>query len=180
MTISDWIAILAIIIAPLLAVQVQKFIELRKEIKARKLNIFKKLMSTRAAPISPSHVEALNMIDTEFYKDKKVVEVWKIYLYHLANYPKDAKDPDYRTKLSLCAEKSNELLVDLLSEMAKVLNYSFDKVHLKRGAYIPQGHADIELEQNFIRRSIVDVFLGKKSIPISTIDNPEKESKENK
>lgn len=65
------------------------------------------------------------------------------------------------------------MLTDLLYEMAKVLDYDFDKVHLKRGAYIPQGHVDIELEQNFIRRSLVDLFLGGKSIPINIVNPPE-------
>ena len=43
----------------------------------------------------------------------------------------------------------------------------FDKVHLKNGAYIPQGHADIELQGNFIRRSVADMFLGEKALPVT-------------
>lgn len=173
MTISDWLVIIAIIIAPILAVQIQKFIENRKVIKERKMQVFRTLMATRATPLSPLHVEALNMIDIEFHKDKKIVDAWKLLLDNFANYPKDPKDPNYQTKLNSSAERSSELLTDLLYEMAKVLDYDFDKVHLKRGAYIPQGHADIELEQNFIRRSFVDIFLGGKSIPINIVNPPE-------
>ena len=76
MTISDWLVILAIIIAPILAVQVQKIIESRRSKRERKLQVFKALMATRATPLSPIHVEALNMIDIEFYDDKM-----------LGNYP---------------------------------------------------------------------------------------------
>lgn len=162
-----WLTILAIVAGPILAVQVQKFIENKKEIRNRKMQIFKALMATRATPLYPAHVESLNMIDIEFHKDKRIVDSWKLLLDNFANYPKDPKDPNYRAKLSVSAEKSNELLTDLLYEMAKSLNYDFDKVHLKRGAYIPQGHADFELEQNFIRRSLVELFLGQKSIPIN-------------
>ncbi|CAG1769847.1 hypothetical protein BAC3_00595 [uncultured bacterium] len=79
MTINDWLIIAAMIIAPILAVQIQKFIEARKETKGRKIQIFRTLMATRATPISPSHVEALNMIDIVFYKDKKSLILGNCY-----------------------------------------------------------------------------------------------------
>lgn len=173
MTISDWLVITAMIIAPILAVQIQKFIESRKESKERKMQVFRTPMATRATPLSPLHVEALNMIDIVFHKDKRIVDAWKLLLDNFANYPKDPKDPGFQTKLTASSEKSNELLTDLLYEMAKSLNYDFDKVHLKRGAYIPKGHADFELEQNFIRRSLVDLFLGIKPLPINIVEHKE-------
>ena len=66
MTTGEWITISAIIIGPILAVQVQKLIERYKEKNDRKLNIFKTLMATRGARVSFEHVRALNMIDTEY------------------------------------------------------------------------------------------------------------------
>jgi len=173
MTISDGLVIAAMIIAPILAVQIQKFIESQKELKERKKQIFRTLMSTRATPLSPPHVEALNMIDIAFHKDKKIVNAWKLLLDNFDNYPNDPKDPNYQTKLNSSAEKSKELSTDLLFEMAKSLNYEFDKVHLKRGVYIPRGHADFELEQNFIRKSLIEVFSGRKSIPINIVSPAE-------
>lgn len=170
MTISDWLVILAIIIAPILAVQIQKFIENKKENKTRKMQIFRTLMATRATPLYPQHVEALNMIDIEFFKNKKITEAWKVLLDNFANYPKDTKDKNYQVQLNSCMEKSSDLLVDLLYEMAKSLNYSFDKVHLKRGAYIPKGHADYILDQEFIRRAFVGVLLGQIPIPIKIVN----------
>lgn len=170
MTLNDWLTILAIIIAPILALQIQKFIEDIKEIKARKLQIFRTLMATRATPLYPQHVEALNMIDIEFFKNRKITEAWKLLLDHFANYPKDTKDQNYQAMLNACMEKSNDLLVDLLYEMGQSLNYSFDKVHLKRGAYIPKGYADYVLDQEFIRRSLVGVLLGHVPIPIKVVN----------
>lgn len=40
--------------------------------------MFTALMVTRVAPLYPIHVEFLNRIDIEFYKDKKVVEARKL------------------------------------------------------------------------------------------------------
>jgi len=172
MTISDWLVIAAIVVAPILAIQVQKFIERRKEIKGRKIQIFRALMTTRANRLLPEHIQALNMIDIEFYGDQKITDAWKLLLDNFANYPQDTKDPDYQGKLNLSAEKSENLFVDLLAEMAKSLNYNFDKVHLKRAFYLPKGHVDYMGEQEFIRHTLVDVLSGKASIPIKVVNMP--------
>jgi hypothetical protein len=177
MTISDWLVIVAIILAPLLAIQIQKFIENKKDKKARKMNIFRTLMATRATPLYPQHVEALNMIDIEFYNNHKVVDAWKLLLDSFENFPKDPKEPNYKSKLDSSVEKSHELLTDLLYVMSKSLNYSFDKVHLKRGIYIPKGHTDILFDQEIIRRSLVGVLLGKIPIPIKIINSKNEEEK---
>ena len=49
------------------------------------------------------------------------------------------------------------------------LGYDFDKVHLMKGAYSPQGHANIEMEQNLIRRFIVELFMRNKSLPVDIV-----------
>lgn len=165
--VMEWITILAIILGPILAVQVQKFVEHKKEQKLIKLQIFKSLMATRATPLYPLHIEALNMIDIGFYKDSKVVDAWKLLLDNFSNYPQDPNASDYGTKLSACAEKSNDLLTDLLYEISRVLGYSFDKVLIKRGCYIPKGHGDLQLEQEYLRKGLLEVLYGNRSIPIS-------------
>lgn len=116
------------------------------------------------------------MIDVEFYKDKKITDAWKLLLDNLANYPKYTNDNEYQAKLRTCAEKSVELSTDLLYEMSKLLGYNFDKVLLKRGCYIPKGHGDIENEKNFIRRSLVELFLGGKTLPITIVEKQKEEN----
>lgn len=96
MTIADWIMIVAVLSGPILAVQATRFLDTQKEIRQRKINIFKTLMSTRSYILSWVHVEALNRIDLEFSaghkKEKPVIEAWKAYLDFLSNtaIPKDA------------------------------------------------------------------------------------------
>jgi hypothetical protein len=81
--VSDLIMIVAVVVSPFLAVHVQKRLEQASERRNRKLQVFKALMANRGAPLSPLHVESLNMIDVEFYgesrKDKKVISAWKEY-----------------------------------------------------------------------------------------------------
>ncbi|MGB7582264.1 MAG: DUF6680 family protein [Sedimentisphaerales bacterium] len=185
MTTSDWLVltnsvcvIVAIIVAPILAIRVENIIESKKEEKERKLRIFKALMATRATRVSPQHVEALNMIDIEFFGCKKITDAWKLLLDHFSNYPQDTKDPNYQTRLDACTEKADELFADLLSEMAQALNYTFDKVHIKRGAYIPKGHTDYMQNQTFIQSRIVDVLKGDIPIPIKIVTKKEDDSKQ--
>jgi len=170
MNINNWLTILAILLAPIFALQIQKYIEDRKERRARKMQIFRTLMATRATRLDAKHIEALNMIDIEFFKNKKITEAWKLLLDNFANYPKDLKDPNYQVQLNSCGEKSNDLFIVLLYEMAKSLNYTFDKVHLTRGVYIPKGQSDYMMDQEFIRRAFVEVLLGTRSIPIKVIN----------
>ena len=86
-------------------------------------------------------------------------------------------DPDYRVKLDQWNDQSNGLLVNLLKEMGICLGYDFDKVHLMKGAYSPQGHANIEMEQNLIRRFIVELFMRKKSLPVGIVSTNDQQEK---
>ncbi|MFZ5449755.1 MAG: DUF6680 family protein [Thermodesulfobacteriota bacterium] len=133
-----------------------------REAEERRLRIFKTLMATRASVLSPLHVESLNLIDVEFYgkssKDKRVVDTWKLYLDRLANFPKE------EVKMSDWHEKSADFLTDLLYEMGQAVGYHFDKVHIKRRAYIPKGHTDIESELALIRRGLVEILSGRSAL----------------
>jgi hypothetical protein len=165
--------VIAVLLAPLLAIQTQKYLELRRQARERKLMVFKTLMSTRATPLSAYHVEALNMIDVEFYgrrkKDRNVIKAWKNYLDHLNNGPSD------ESKRPLWFEKINDLSTELLYEMAISLGYDFDKVHIKRGIYIPKGHTDLEMEQMAIRKGLVEVLDGERALPMRILPFAESE-----
>ena len=83
MDITDIIMIFAVFLGPIFAVQIQKHLEIKRESRNRKLYIFHTLMSTRATTLSQNHVTALNMIDIDFYNNKKVIDAWRIYYDHL-------------------------------------------------------------------------------------------------
>lgn len=173
MTISDWLMVTAVILGPILAVQIQKIIEKNQERKARKMKIFVTLMTTRATTLSPSRVEALNQIDVEFYDNSKVRDIWKSLLDNYDHYPQDQNAQDFQIQLNSCAKQSEELGNRLLYEMAKSLGYNFDEVHLKRGAYIPKGHADYELDNDQIRQNLLAIFKNNKSFPVTITNIPE-------
>lgn len=157
MGISDWLMILAVLAAPLVAVQVQKWLERYRDGRERKVRIFKVLMATRATGLSTDHVQALNLIDLEFVggKFRKTRERWKEYLDHLGNFPRDDEK-----LLPLWSDKKADLLVELLIEMGNALGYQFDAVNIKKGAYLPEGYTRIEQEQSLLRQRGLQVLFG--------------------
>lgn len=169
--------ILAILLAPLVAVQVQKYLELLREKRERKQWIFNTLMATRASRVSPEHVQALNMIDIAFSgrkmvrrrqnsEEKQITEAWKIYLDHLCRSDINEKNRDAWT------EKGSGLFVDLLQKMAQHLGYDFDKVHLDKGVYTPQAQGELELDQLIIRKQFAEILQGKRGFPMEVISFP--------
>ena len=175
MTISDFVMILAVLAAPVMAVQVQKKLETYRERRWHRLRIFKTLMATRGTTIAPNHVEALNAIDLEFddpEKDKGVIIAWKEYLDHLNSGPND-KDPETRKQnLTHWSQKTPDYLANLLHTMGQRLGYHFDKVHIKKSIYYPQGHFEIEQEQLLIRRLLIAVLVGDRAIPMDVKSLP--------
>ena len=169
MTSSDALMILAVLVAPLAAVQVQKWLEHYREERERQLRIFKTLMATRAITLSQEHVQALNMIDLEFCgkKYKKITTSWKEYLDHLGDFPKDDEK-----QLPVWNDKKADLLANLLMIMGQSLGYEFDAVHVKKGIYMPQGHADIEDENILIRKGLIRLLYGDSNIKMDVQSFP--------
>jgi hypothetical protein len=51
--------------------------------------------------------------------------------------------------------------------MGECLGYDFDEVYIKRQAYLPTGLAQVEIEQNEIRRQFLQVLTGNRRVPIA-------------
>lgn len=159
-TALSWLTVLAILIGPIAAVQVQKWIELIRTKNANKLSIFKTLMATRTARISFEHVRALNMIDLDFYGDTKIIEAWKIYRDHLNSISENPK---------AWISHAEDLLTDLLYVMAENLKYYFDKVDLKKGIYAPIVHSELANDIKSIRKHALDYLSGKTPINVKIV-----------
>jgi hypothetical protein len=56
--------------------------------------------------------------------------------------------------------------------MAIVLNYDFDKTHIKNSSYSPVAYGNIEDEQVAIRKGLVEILYGTRVIPIHITNCP--------
>lgn len=177
MTISDGLMIVAVLVAPFLAVFAQKQIELWRERRTRKLWVFKTLMATRGRTLSPEHVQALNMIDLEFTKspEKRVLTAWKEYHDHLYSYPRQGENQKERAVV--WGQRSEELLATLLGQMGATLGYEFDPVQIRKGAYYPEGHATVEIELQHLRKMMLEWLTGERNVSVSLVPKNEEGAK---
>jgi hypothetical protein len=174
---ADWAIVFATLIGPVVAVQAQKLIEALRERRNQKHWVFNQLMATRKARLSPDHVRALNMVDLAFYgskyfrlrvsseTEKAVQRKWKEYFDNLSTEVND-------NNAAALSMQRDEVFTDLLEAIAKDVGYDFDRVELKRGAYSPVAHGVVEDEGNRLRRSLVDVFEGKRPLPMYVVNLP--------
>lgn len=165
-----WLNLLAIIAGPVLAVQAQKWIERHREDQNRKLWLFRELMATRGTRLSPRHVDALNLVELEYSpnkpKQRPVHEAWRSYFDVLNTAPPDAGNPQPHY------QRRDDALVELLYEMGVSLRvHHIDRVAIRRNAYTPSGHGDVERELNIIRKSLAKIFTtGQHAIRVQMVD----------
>jgi len=174
---GDWAIILATLIGPVLAVQAQKAIERARERRSRRSWVFHQLMATRAARVSPEHVQALNMIDLAFYghrvlgihrrskSEQAVINAWREYHDHL-NTKAEGEG------LRIWNVKGEELFINLLFAMAEDVGYKFDRVQLKKGAYSPMAHSELEDQQRSLRSLAIGMLSGQQSIKMDVTGFP--------
>jgi len=178
MNISDSAIVLATLFSPLIAVQVQKFIEKITERRTAQKRIFYVLMGTRATRVAPDHVQALNMIDLEFSgagwrgqsaKEREVINRWRDYPDHL-NAP--GADDQNEARAEAWIARSDELFTDLLEALSGCLGYSFNRVELRRGIYRPRAHGIADTRQEVIQRALADVLTGQTPLAMRVTDFP--------
>lgn len=171
MTSGDWAIVFATLMGPVLAVQAQKWIEAFRRSSEAKDAIFKSLMATRGARLSPEHVRALNMIDITFYGksasrrtklEQGVLDAWKEYLDHL--YEPLSHD---ESQMKVALAHREELITNLLSAIATERGLKFDRVQLKKGSYMPIGFEQQDQQQKALLDSAVKVFKGESAIRVT-------------
>jgi len=163
MNVANWLELLAILVSPLVAIQVSVYLANRKERRERQLAVFRTLMATRASKLAKEHVQALNTIDIEFYgtdkQAKAVLNAWKAYLDHL-NQGGDGSVEIWHTR-------NADLFVELLHEMSVNLGYDFDKTTIRRMSYFPRGYGDADTDSWIIRKGLVSLMKGERALPIT-------------
>jgi hypothetical protein len=163
------VTIVAIVVGPIAAVQVDRLISRADSVRKQKSFVFETLMTTRATAMSPDHIRALNMIDLAWYgkptkrgprrshTEDTVISAWKAYLSHLG-----APLPQQPTPVTDAAwsTRRNALLVDLLIAMATDLRYRFDRAQIETSVYAPRLQSIIENELTTLRQAAIRVLTG--------------------
>ncbi len=153
--------VIATVLGPVLAVFVTRYVDSRRQIRERRLEIFRSLMATRRAPLAADKVKALNMVEIDFYGVSSVQEAHRDVMAHINT----RQSPD---QLEEWNDRHRKLITKLLSEMAKVLDYQLQQLDVLEGGYYPQWFADIESEQQEVRRALIQTLSGNRPLIVSS------------
>jgi hypothetical protein len=131
MTISDCIAVIAILLGPILAVQIHQHLDRLREIRRSKEEVFRVLMATRGNLRSHEHMQALNSIEVAFYGarpgDVRVTLASRAYLRSLRA---DGDQGDL-------SQRTEDLFGDLLTTVATNLGFDIPRMYLVSSAKKP-------------------------------------------
>lgn len=156
-----WATLAAIVLGPIIAVLVTRWLDRSRETRRRRLDVFRNLMQTRGVRLDPVHVAALNILEIEFYYDGKVRKAFQEYIRHLsAPMPERAEEKRF-------LEQRSDLFMNLLFEVGSSVNLAFDKRDLERLSYVPQAW---DSEQSMQRRNVEmlgQLLSGQRAMPIT-------------
>lgn len=141
MDISDYVNIVAIILAPVVSVIIGQILQDRTKKRQDKMEIFKALMTSRVYGWTNASVYALNIIDVVFADDKRVRAQWKVYYDKLC--VGNPTDEDFK---KIETEKCR-----LIEVIAESLGYK-NKITWEtiQNPYIPKGlSASMEQQQQY-------------------------------
>jgi hypothetical protein len=152
--------VIATLMGPILAVQIQKLLERKRALHYRQVEVFRTLMTGRLA-LTYENVRAFNVVPVEFYGQAEILEAWRAYVAHMARVPA----PDHAEGPTWTARRI-DLFLDLLQKMATRVGYPYTFVQLKNDWYRPRGHDELESDQQKIRQGIAALLEGKIQLPL--------------
>src|SRR5262249_39219782 len=126
----DWITVTAIVVGPIIALFSQRILDLLREKKQLRVNLYMTVMGLRGKWLHVDSIRALNSIDTVFDKDddsdKSVRSAWADVIKHVY-----VRRPDWETEQDAARAWDNKLLdlrVDLYQQMGAAIgiNHSVD------------------------------------------------------
>ncbi|MBN1783438.1 MAG: hypothetical protein JW812_00535 [Alphaproteobacteria bacterium] len=166
MTNENIIMTAAVIVGPILAVIITRWLDNRRSKKDMRLQIFRALMRDRRNKLSFDFVAALNLIEVEFYDDKSVISAWKrLYESLIKRWHNDEEKYQITYEWDILTTK-------LLSEVGKCLGFkNIEQTDIMSGGYAPQGWAERENKQYHINELLINLLENNNSLKVDIISN---------
>lgn len=159
------LTVVATLLSPLIAVEVTRWRDERRERRARWLEVFRLLMGSRRMLLSPDWVRGLNLIEVEFYDRPEIIAAWKALL---DNYSKRAKDDGEAAGL-MTERRLREAI--LLDSIAKAIGVNIPQLDIFHGGYHPEGWRLVEDDQAAVRAFLKDLAAGKAVFPVVVVNS---------
>jgi hypothetical protein len=162
---SDVVIASCTLLGPIFAVQAQKFVEEWRAKKDRHLAIFRTLMTTRATRLSPQHIEAINTIPIDYYKQKDIIDLWEEYFSHLCKVA--TTGPEH----AVWNAEDRRHFIGLLLAIGKKLGYEFNAAEMEK-IYFPNAHMQIQNDQLVTQHCLARWLAGDLSVKVDVSDMP--------
>ena len=164
---KDIIMTAAVIIGPIAAVIIARTLDDEKFSKERKLEIFRALVKDRSNPLSYDFVNAFNLIQIEFSKDKQVIDAWKS-LYNSRQEAGPAKDDHegWGRKIAEWNSKTDRLLF----EIATILDMKVNPFDIQ-ASYIPVAWGNEQQLNSEIRALLLKLLKNEISLQIKNSES---------
>jgi len=156
--------VIATFAGPICAVIVTRWVDNKRALRNRQLEVFRALMRTRKNAIQPDHVNALNLVEIEFHNAETVLSAYRDLMRHI-NSGGAGTDPQW-------TDKHRSFLTKLLSAMAANLGYKIEQLDVFEGGYYPSGWGTESEQQLAIRLGLLELLSGKRSLPVHDSKQP--------
>lgn len=169
--VTDVAIVFATLVGPILAVWASEWRQHRKAEADRREWVFRSLMTTRGAKLSPEHVGAINNIEFAFPKRKfaQIEDARALYRKHLRSSDSVSPEPAVR---QAWFNRCNELFAEMLHCMAQALGLPFLKAEITEESYHPDAFALRENELNEIRSLSLRVLKNGWPLNMRVVNDP--------
>jgi hypothetical protein len=156
--ITGLLTVAAIFAAPITVLWVQGKRDEKKALRLRREQIFKALWVNRRRQFYVARVDALNMIDIEFFGEQKVIDAWQdLFAHYVQEHPGLNDEQIFRER--------EEKFATLLFEISQVLGYKFGRTGIRDNIYRPILHGEFDNIEVETRR-MVHELLKSDALPV--------------
>jgi hypothetical protein len=143
------------VISAFIAIYYTRYADKHKIKTARRFEVFRNLMKTRGFQLHPDHVMSLNLIPSDFNDDTDIMANFREYIDHLYR-----PIPTNESENQRFSAERDLLFGKLLVSIANSLSINIDASEVQHFRYAPIGWASVEIEQQQIRRLMMNVLQG--------------------
>lgn len=161
---APWVTVIATALSPLIAVQVTRFLDSKKEIDKKREDIFTTIFALRSAmPDDYNYFTRLNLIPIYFINDKNVIESFENYFdtlkarsEHLSNKPIGYNYSECH-ECKVLNEKCTTAQITMIEVMAEALNVSIPKHIIATKGWYPSSYSNENNSRTKAYNAISDI-----------------------
>lgn len=166
MNIDTWAVMFATVSGPLTAVLITIWLQRRAQKYDRRLDVFRAMMRSRRAMITPEWVGALNLVQVEFSDERDVMDAFTRLLDRYSDPAFQGTDAQRQT----ANDNIDVAAAELLQKMATVLGINLRGADLRR-AYLPQGWNSDDQELRRLRFGVFQLLSGQRAIKVEVVQD---------